>query len=169
LPLLKVTETGELLISCSSAAWPLIELIEEFAEVAGVQDDHLRYRLTANSLREALRRGLRPVTLLQLLRQTAEQETAADESLTPLLAQLERRLANYGRTRLYTDVTLLEVADTPVMREISALTPLEEQRVRTIQPTLLILKKQGVEHIVQELKRRGQTPLLHEEEGYGAE
>jgi hypothetical protein len=30
----------------------------------------------------------------------------------------------------------------------------------------LILKKQGAERIVQDLKRRGQTPLLHEEESF---
>ena len=87
----------------------------------------------------------------------------------PLLAQLEYRIKNYGRVRLYTDVTLLEVADTPVIRELSATTPLEELIVRTIQPTLLILKKQGADRIMQELKRRGQSPLLHEEEDYGAE
>jgi len=168
-PLLKVAETGELLVSCSSAAWPLIEVIEEFAEAAGVQADRLRYRLTANSLREALRCGFRPATLLHLLRQAAEHEAEGNTSLTMLLAQLERRLGNYGRTRLYTDVALLEVADMPVMRELSALTPLEEQKVRTIHPTLLILKKRGVEHIVQDLKRRGQTPLLHEEESFLSE
>ncbi len=92
-----------------------------------------------------------------------------DRYPTPLLTQLECRIKNYGRVRLYTDVTLLEVADTLVIRELSATTPLEEQVVRTIHPTLLILKKQGAERIVQDLKRRGQVPLLHEEEDYGAE
>ncbi len=161
--MLTVAEADDLLISCSSPAWPSIELIEEFAEVAGVQAGMLRYRLTVTSLSEALRRGLRPAALLQLLQQHA------GPALTPFLTQLERRIKNYGRVRLYTDVTLLEVVDTPVIRELSATTPLEEQIVRTIQPTMLILKKQGAERIVQDLKRRGQVPLVHEEEGYGAE
>ncbi len=85
-----------------------------------------------------------------------------------MLERLEQRIASYGRLRLYTDVTLLEVADTPVMRELAATTPLEEQVVRAIHPTALILKKQGAERIVQDLKRRGQTPLLHEEESFPA-
>ena len=160
---LTLSETGDILISSSSIAWPLIELLEHFAEVAGVQAGRLRYRLTATSLSEAISRGLNPATLLQLLHQHAE------PSLVPLLAQLECRIKNYGRVRLYTDVTLLEVADTPVLRELSATTPLEEQIVRTIHPTLLILKKQGADRMMQDLKRRGQVPLLHEEEDYGTE
>ena len=157
------SEAGDILIACTSAAWPLIELLEDFAEVAGVQAGRLRYRLTVKSLGEALSRGLHPASLLQLLHEYAE------PSLTPLLVQLERRVKNYGRVRFYTDVTLLEVADTAVIRELSVTTPLEEQVVQTIHPTLLILKKQGAERIMQDLKRRGQVPLLHEEDDYGAE
>jgi hypothetical protein len=32
---------------------------------------------------------------------------------------------------------------------------------------LMILKRQGAERIVEDLKRRGQSPLLHEEEYHG--
>ena len=160
--MLKISQTGDILIFCSSSAWPLIESIEDFAEVAGVQSGWLRYRLTARSLGDAFSRGLHPGDLLQVLRQHA----SAGEPLTSMLERLEQRIASYGRLRLYIDVTLLEVSDTPVMRELAATTPLEEQVVRAIHPTALILKKQGVERIVQDLKRRGQTPLLHEEESF---
>ncbi len=209
--MLTLSENGDILISSSPVEWPLIELLEDFAEVAGVQAGRLCYRLTAASLAEALSRGLNPTHLLQLLHQQADARelidapqaplgdtcppglakvgflgkgTAGDHkgppihstpptinrgATEPLLTELECRIKNYGRVRLYTDVTLLEVADTLVIRELSATTPLEEQVVRTIHPTLLILKKQGAERIVQDLKRRGQVPLLHEEEDYGAE
>jgi len=33
----------------------------------------------------------------------------------------------------------------------------------------MILKKQGIERLTEEIKRRGQNPLLHEEEYDGAE
>jgi len=162
-PPLILSEAGDILISSSSTAWPLIELLEEFAEIAGVQAGRLRYRLTATSLGQALSHGLQPTTLLQLLHQYAE------PSSTPQLTQLEGRIKNYGRVRLYTDVTLLEAADTSVIRELSATIPMEQQVVRAIHPTLLILKKPGAERILQDLKRRGQVPLIHEEEDYGAE
>jgi hypothetical protein len=71
---------------------------------------------------------------------------------------------NYGQVRLYTDMTLLEVADNLTMRELNATTSVEQHIVQPIRPTLLILEKQGGEQVLDELKRRGQAPLVHEEE-----
>jgi hypothetical protein len=81
-----------------------------------------------------------------------------------LLAQLERWVAGYGRIRIYTGVDVLETADTVVMRELSATTGIDEQIIQTIHPTLRILKKSGAEQIIDELRRRGQLPLLHNED-----
>ena len=160
-PGLEVRETGEMLVECCSTAWPLIELIEEFAEVAGVSGERLCYRLAPKTLAEALGRGQRPGNLLRLLRQIAPEN---DTHLAQLLTQLERWTASYGRVRFYTGVSLMEVADSVVMRELAATTSVEEQIVQSITPTLMILKKQGAERIIDDLKRRGQGPLLHEEE-----
>lgn len=85
------------------------------------------------------------------------------DALARLLRQLEKRLANYGRVRLYTDATLLEVADGLVMRELALTTSIEKQIIQNIHPTLMLLRKQGGEQLVEELKKRGQAPLLHEE------
>jgi hypothetical protein len=161
---LGVLETGELLVSCTSRAWPLVGLIEDFAEPSGVCNERLCYRLAPRSLAEALSRGQRPTALLQLLQQLVESEGQTDAPLVRLLAQLERWIAGYGRIRLYTGVSLLDVADTLVMRELSATTSVEQQVVQAISPTRMILKKQGTERIVEDLKRRGQVPLLHEKE-----
>jgi hypothetical protein len=167
--LLEVLETGELLVSCTPAAWPLIELIEEFAEFAGVRATRLCYRLAPGSLTEALRYGKQPAHLLHMLRGLAAKEQQDDGPLQRLLAQLEHWIASYGRVRLYTSVSLLEVADTLVMRELIATTPVEEQIVQTITPTRMILKKQGAERLIEDLKRRGQVPLQHERPYYGTE
>ncbi|GAC1350136.1 MAG: hypothetical protein NVSMB27_29770 [Ktedonobacteraceae bacterium] len=161
---LEVLETSELLVACTPAAWSLIELIEEFAEVAGGRDNRLCYRLAPKSLAEALGRGQHPAPLLSVLQQIAEQQPANNAALLRLLAQLERWSASYGRVRLYSGVSLLEVADGLVMRELAATTSVEEQIVQTITPTRMILKKQGLERMIEELKRRGQSPLLHEDE-----
>lgn len=160
-PGLEVLETGEMLVECRSAAWPLIELIEEFAEIAGVSSERLHYRLAPKSLAEALGRGQQPGDLLRLLRQIAQEN---DSHLSRLLAQLEHWTASYGRVRFYTGVSLMEVADSLVMRELAATTSVEEQIVQSITPTLMILKKQDTERIVEDLRRRSQGPLLHEEE-----
>ena len=166
-PVLDVLETGELLVESRTDSWPLIELIEDFAEVAGVRGGRLCYRLAPGSLAEALGRGQQPGNLLKLLRKIAKDEEHSNSPLSCLLAQLEGWIASYGRVRLYTGVSMVEVADNLVMRELSATTSLEEQIVKSITSTLMILTKQGMERIVEDLKRRGQSPLLHEEDYHG--
>jgi XPB/Ssl2-like helicase family protein len=163
-PFIDVSEAGDLFIPCTFANWPLIELIERFAQIKGVHAAQLCYRLTPGSLSKAFSRGESPTALLELLHRAAEYQHSIvpDSPLARLLAQLERRIASYGRVRVYTDVSLLEAADQQVLRELSATTSLNEQIVRPIHPTLLILKKQAIERLVDELKRRGQVPLLHD-------
>jgi hypothetical protein len=163
-PVIDVSETGDLFIPCTFAYWPLIELIERFAEVKGTYETRLCYQLTPGSLGEAFARGESSTTLLELLHRLAEYQHSIDPNDTKasILEQLERRIASYGRVRFYTDASLLEAADQQVLRELSATTSLNEQIVRPIHPTLLILKKNALEDLFDELKRRGQIPLLHD-------
>nr|HET6903595.1 hypothetical protein [Ktedonobacteraceae bacterium] len=165
---LEVAETGELLLSCSFAAWPLIALVEDFTEAAGVRNERLCYRLNPAFLAEALSRGQQPALLLRTLQEMAA-EAPPDSPLWRLITQLTNWASSYGRVRLYSGVALLEVADTMVLRELAATTTMEEHIVQTITPTLMILKKQGMAHMIEDLKRRGQAPLLHEEGQYGTE
>jgi len=164
-----VTGPGEIRVACAPALWPTIALLETFTESAGVHDGCLCYRLTPRALSTALSQGHRPGRLLELLRLAASTETEPDGPAARLVAQLERWAASYGRMRIYTGVALLEAADSMVMRELSATTSLDGQIVKAIQPTLLILNKPGAELVSDELKRRGQSPLLHDEELYGTE
>jgi hypothetical protein len=163
-PDILVSDEDDLLIRSSPASWQTIELIERYAEVRGVQQDRLRYRLTYRSLSEALNRGESITPLLDLLRRAATYTSTQKDALTRLLHRLEQRVNNYGQVRLYTDMTLLEVADNLTMRELNATTSVEQHIVQPIRPTLLILEKQGGEQVLDELKRRGQAPLVHEEE-----
>ncbi len=158
---LSISAADHLLIACQPANWPLIACVEQFAESRGVQDEKLVYALTARTLSKALGEGRDPQALLSTLLEAAQPD---DEDVRRLLAGLESRLASYGRVRLYTDVSLLQTADAGVMQQLSAITSLEEQAIRPIQPSLLLLKKTGVDRLLEELKRRGQAPLLHEEE-----
>ena len=156
-----VSAQGHLLIPCLPANWPLIACVERFAEKRGVQDEKLNYCLTSHSLSEAIGQGRDSGELLTVLANASVY--TAENGLRELLANLERRIASYGRVRLYTDVSLLQTADVSVMQQLTAITSLDEQTIRSIQPTLLLLKKQGAERLLEELKRRGQVPLLHEE------
>jgi len=160
-PAFSVSADGHLLVDCQPDNWPLLACIEVFAESKGVRDSKLLYRLTAHSLSQAIGQGHDPRELLSLL--DSASSAGEEQALRALLASMERRIASYGRVRLYTDVSLLQTADSAIMQHLNAITSLERQVVRSIQPTLLLLKKQGIERLLEELKRRGQTPLLHEE------
>ncbi len=164
---LEIVDNKELLVACSPDAWPLIEMMETFMEATGVSRERLRYRLTPKVLGEALSRGSHPTSLLELLHSMPGD--VGEGALASMLAQIERWITSYGRVRIYSGVTLLEAADALVMRELSATTTLDEQIVRPIHPTLYILKKAGSERILDDLKRRGQSPLIHDEELYGTE
>ncbi len=189
---LEVVDSEEVLITSSTQAWPTLAVIEQFAETMGVQRGRLRYRLTPKAVGEALSRGKQATRLLEMLRLLAEQQATGEKaerraigeemeragvnpapavqtSLADMLVHLERWIASYGRVRLYSGVTLLETADTMVMRELSATTSLQEQIVQTIHPTLLILKQTGAERMIEDLKRRGQSPLLHNKGLYGSD
>ena len=161
---ISIAESGDLTIPCTFANWPLIELIERFAEVKGIQATRLCYQLTPRSLGEAFARGESSIPLLELLHSLAEYQhsIAPDGPLARLLMQLERRIASYGRVRFYTNTSLLEAADQQVVRELSATTSLQEHIIHSINPTLFILKKNAIEDLFDELKRRGQVPLLHD-------
>ncbi len=166
---LEIVNAEEVLVVCNGQNWPVIELLETFAQAASVRDGRLCYRLTPSALAEALGRGHNPANLLHLLRSAAS-HTAQDESLaTRMLERLERWINSYGRVRIYTGVALLESIDTVVMRELSTTTIVDEQVVQTVSPTLHILKKSGMEQMIDDLKRRGQPPLLHDEDYYGVE
>ncbi|GAC1355344.1 MAG: hypothetical protein NVS4B11_21120 [Ktedonobacteraceae bacterium] len=161
---IEVVNMQDALVMCSVATWSIINTMEAFTEPAGTQQGRLHYCITPKAISMALAEGRHPTALLELLR-VLERRTAAttNSPLSLLLAQVERWVAAYGRVRIYTGVHMLETADTVVMRELSATTVLDEQIVRTIHPTLHILKKSGAEQIIDDLKRRGQAPLLHNE------
>ena len=158
---LKIVDTQTVYARCAPVNWSSIEILERFTEIAGVRNGQLRYLVTPQALANAMSHGYRPEPLLRLLADVVQ------NTHSELLTQLERWLRNYGRTRLYTGVTLVETADTVVMRELSATTSLDEQIVQVIHPTLSLVDKGGAEQVIEELKRRGQTPLLHAEDIHG--
>ncbi|HLH63624.1 MAG TPA: Rho termination factor N-terminal domain-containing protein [Ktedonobacteraceae bacterium] len=164
-PTITVSEESKLLLPSIPENWEVIELIERFTEICGVQAGQLCYRLSAASLSAALSRGQSPAPLLELLRNAGAPAYGESTAIKQWLAQLESRIANYGRIRLYSDATLLEVADSAVLRELAAVTSINDAIVRPAHPTLMIIKKQGAEGLIDELKRRGQAPLTHDEAG----
>ncbi|WP_136625219.1 hypothetical protein [Dictyobacter kobayashii] len=166
---LEFLEDCQVLVPCSSQHWSLIQLFEQCAEATGVERSHLLYRFTPQALSQALSQGYQIARLLEVLRQAVEQSEQPADYGAQLLARLEYWLAGYGRVRIYTGVTVVETIDTTVMRELEATTSLDEHVIRPVSPTMLVVKKVAAERLNDELKRRGQSPLVHDEELYGPE
>ncbi|GLV58695.1 hypothetical protein KDH_55250 [Dictyobacter sp. S3.2.2.5] len=163
----EVLEDGQVLLPCSARYWPIIQLFEQCAEATGVTRSQLRYHFTPQALSQALSQGYQMTRLLVVLRQLvarSEQDSAAQ-----LLARLERWLAGFGRARIYTGVTIVEAIDTSVMRELTATTSLDEYVIRSLHPTIVVVKPDATERLSDELKRRGQSPLIYNEDLYGSE
>ncbi len=166
LSLLSVEDTNELLVPCSAQAYSAIKVLEQFTEPMGVHDSNLRYRLTPGAFSDALRHGSPPSSLLSLL-QEAARNTHNDTRSLALLSRLEQWMKNYGRVRIYTGASVLETIDTAVMRELSATTSIDAAIVQTIGSTVLLLKPGTAEGLSEDIKHRGQAPLVHNEEMYG--
>ncbi|BCL81505.1 hypothetical protein ccbrp13_39700 [Ktedonobacteria bacterium brp13] len=168
--LLRCLAPDEVVLPCARSAWSALTVLEACAEPAGINGADLVYHLIPGAFAAALSRGdQRARELLTLLHAAADNEEVADGPLHTLALQVEQWLANYGRVRIYTGVTLLEVADTTVLREVNAHTNLEDQVVQQLQPTIHLLKKSAVRRLVDDVKRHGLSPLVHDEDSYGAE
>jgi hypothetical protein len=159
---LEVSNTQELLVPVHPSVWPIIETLERFAEPQGTRRNSLCYHLTPRALGLALRQGHNIEELVALLHQIAKREPNLTETLEQISVRIERMHASYGRTRFYTHIPLLEVADSMVLREIEATTALKEQIARALNPTTFVLSSAGVGPLIDELKRRGNAPLVHE-------
>ncbi|GCE05449.1 hypothetical protein KDAU_27780 [Dictyobacter aurantiacus] len=165
----EVLENGQVLLPSSARYWPIIQLFEQCAEATGVARSQLRYRFTPQALSQALSQGYQMTRLLEVLRQLVARSPQEEGPAAQLLARLERWLAGYGRARIYTGVTIVEAIDTSVMRELTATTSLDEYVIRSLHPTIVVVKPDATERLSDELKRRGQSPLIYNEDLYGSE
>ncbi len=165
LPSIEVVNERDALVECSVETWPTIETLEAFCEAAGTRHNRLYYRITPKAISQALTEGRHPAALLDILRLLHRRSGASPNSpAARLLAQLDRWVTSYGHVRVYREVHMLEASDASIMRELSATTTIDEGIVQSISPTLHILKRSGTDAIIDDLKRRGQTPLLHDED-----
>lgn len=80
----------------------------------------------------------------------------------PMPASIHNRLAswwdNYGRIRLYRDVTIIEFGDDYALAEMKAATSLDKLMIAEISPRLVVIPKDAVQKLTTELEKAGYTP-----------
>ncbi|MDQ2741959.1 MAG: hypothetical protein M3Z66_06630, partial [Chloroflexota bacterium] len=78
-------------------------------------------------------------------------------------AILERWWESYGAIRLYDEVTLVELGDDLLLRELLAASSLRDSVLHTFSPRLVAIDSARVDELVEELTRLGYTPRVVEE------
>ena len=111
------------------------------------------YRLSKEAVHEAFESGL---TLEDLLRGWEE------HLAVPLPESAQERLtewwANYGRVRIYENLTVIEFADDFALRELKAGTSLARHIVAEVSPCLVIIPRSSAKLLMEEMVQRGYTP-----------
>ena len=69
---------------------------------------------------------------------------------------------NYGRVHLYEQLTIMELADDFIVRELLASTSLRQHILHQFSPRVVVIRDEQVEMFVQELEKKGYTPRVME-------
>jgi len=143
----------------SGAVDPSIHaLLPRLGELAGASTEGLLYRMTADRIQMAFDDGMTGPQLLELLAAHSA-TTLPDEVRTTI----EEWWSGYGRIRLYDDLTLIELGDDLLLRELSATTSIEGALIHVFSPRLIAVDPAMVEDLLAELTRSGHTPRVVEE------
>jgi hypothetical protein len=132
-------------------------LLGRTGEVVQASGPGLAYRLTATGVRDAFDGGWTGPDLLAWL---------AERAAGPLPAAARQRLegwwAHYGTLRLYDEITLIELGDDLLLRELQATTSLDKALLYTFSPRVIAVDPAAADALVAELTRQGHTPRVVE-------
>lgn len=132
-------------------------LLDHVARLEDAQLHRFIYRLDPAALHQTFERGALP-----------EELEAHWEGLfgAPMPAEVAHRVRTawrqYGRVRLYRNVTLIEFGDDYALGEMKAATSLGRVMIAEISPRLVMIPRDAVSQLVAELEKAGYTPRLAE-------
>jgi hypothetical protein len=132
-------------------------LLSRAGEVVEASGRGLAYRLTAAGVRDAFDDGWTGPDLLAWLAERADGPLPAAARQT-----LEGWWAHYGTLRLYDEVTLIELGDDLLLRELQATTSLDRALLYTFSPRVIAVDPAAADGLVAELTRQGHTPRVVE-------
>lgn len=157
---LQVQDDGILLAALDALPMERLEMLLWWCEPAGATATALRFRPSARAFAAALDAGQDLAAWRAWLR--ALPPSAA---LTALLDDIERWAARYGQVRLVDGATLLEVIDPALLPELEATLDLARQYIdHRLAPGLAVLRSDAVVALLEELRRRGYSPWVTDDE-----
>jgi hypothetical protein len=135
----------------------LHSMLVAMCDLADASPKGLHYRLDVDRLQLAFDDGLTGPLLIGFLEEQAGATLPEDVRKT-----LEGWWSGYGSIRLYDDLTLLDLGDDILLRELLATTSLGEAMVDTFTPRLVAVDGARVEGLIAELQSLGHTPRVVE-------
>jgi hypothetical protein len=117
----------------------------------------MRYSVSGLALQRMFADGLQGPMLIAWLERSSR--NGVPESVRD---RIERAWKSYGRVRLYDDLTLVELGDDFLLRELEALTDLPDATIHVFSPRLLAIDPERVQSVVAALTKAGYRPRLLE-------
>jgi hypothetical protein len=152
-----VSDDLTILVPVGSASISALGFILSACQLGQATAAGMHYQLTANGVQALFEHGLSAVDIVsQLSAQTGRPlPPAAQETL-------DRWWAGYGRVRLYDEVTLIELGDDLLLRELQAATSLGDMTLHQFSPRLIAVKEDSADLLLKELGARGYAPRIVE-------
>ncbi len=155
---LRFGDEMSLILPFGSSDTELYARMTSIGQLEDVGSDGVRYRLSIPGLQHAFRNGETAQDLLRFF-----EEHAVEPIPPPFRQRIEQIWGQYGRVRLYDDVSLIELADDLLLPELSAATSLSRRVVHQFSPRLIVVESAAVDDLTAELSRLGYSPRLIEE------
>jgi hypothetical protein len=127
-------------------------------ELVEAAPDGLRYRLTASGVQQLFDTGYTGPDFAHYLF-----ERAGNMLPDAVRATIDRWWQQYGTIRLYDELTLIELSDDVLLKELRAVTALDSAQLYAFSPRLIAIDPAHANEVVAELTARGYTPRLVED------
>ncbi|MEM7030109.1 MAG: helicase-associated domain-containing protein [Chloroflexota bacterium] len=150
----KLTVNNLEIIAPPSALSPQAHsFLNRIARLEEVITGQFRYCLDVATVHQTFEAGF---SLTQL--ETDWQETLSQPMPTQIQQALSDWWQGYGQIRLYEDVTIIEFSDAFALREMKAVTSLEDFIIAEISPQAVLIPEEAVTSLSQQLEKAGYTP-----------
>ncbi len=142
-----------ILVAQRQAPLELYNLLNTIGQLENATPQHFAYRITANSIQRQFEQGETADTLLAALEKTCPAEIPA-----AWRARIQAWHNQYGKLHLYHNITLIELADEYILKELLTSALLCENLVYQFSPRLIAIRPEAVDDLVAEMEKRGYMP-----------
>ncbi len=146
-----------IVVPAGSSSMAAIAPILQASNLTSVAGDGLHYQLTPNGLQALFEHGLDADDIARMLAEQTGEPIPATARAT-----IDRWWSSYGHVRLYDELTLIELGDDLLLRELQVATSLASVVLHQFTPRLIAIEDRAVDQLVTELSARGYAPRIVE-------